>query len=118
MTGFGFPYRVGADGRTGFDPDRHVRGMIELVLFTNQGERVNRPDFGANVPQLVFSENSPELATALQHLVMSALQRWLGERIEIRGVEVEARAATLAVQVRFRPLDAEEERVVRVVREG
>ena len=91
MTGFGFPYRIGTDGRTGFDPDRHIRGMIELVLFTNQGERVNRPDFGANVPQLVFSENSPELATALQHLVMSALQRWLGERIEIRGVEVEAR---------------------------
>jgi hypothetical protein len=119
VTHFGFPYRVGSDGRTArASADEHVRDLIELILFTSQGERVNRPDFGAGVRQLVFAENAPELANALQHLVQSALQRWLAELIEVRGVDVRAKDATLAVLVRFRALESAEERVVRVVREA
>ena len=40
--------------------------MIEQLLFTEPGERVNRPDFGSGLLQLVFAPNSPELAAALQ----------------------------------------------------
>ncbi len=119
MTQFAFPYRVAADGRTATASlDDHIRQLIALVLFTAQGERVNRPDFGSGVKQLVFSENAPELATALQHLVQSSLQRWLSERIEVRGVDVQASDATLAVLVRFRALDGDEEKIVRLVRQA
>lgn len=119
MTQFAFPYQIGADGRTrDAQLHGHIRALIELVLFTNQGERVNRPEFGANVPQLVFAENSPELSTAMQHLVLSALQRWLADRIEVRAVDVNANDATLSVLVRYRTLDSDEDRTVRVVRES
>jgi phage baseplate assembly protein W len=119
MTHFAFPYRIAADGRTaGATADEHIRHLLGLVLFTNQGERVNRSDFGSGVKQLVFAENAPELATALQHIVQSSLQRWLSELIEVRGVDVEVRDATLAVLVRFRALDSDEERTVKVVRQA
>src|SRR5688500_3605409 len=113
---FGFPYRIGADGRTaGATTDEHIRQLIEQILFTAQGERVNRPEFGAGVRQLVFAENSPEIATAMQHLVQSALQRWMGDLIEVRAVDVRAADSTLAVVVSFKALDTAEERVVRTV---
>ena len=62
--------------------------MIEQLLFTNPGERVNRPDFGSGLLQLVFAPNSPELAAALQFTLQAALERWLGDVIEVRELEV------------------------------
>ena len=119
MTQFGFPYRVAADGRTAdAAPDDHIRQLIAMVLFTDQGERVMRPDFGSGVKQMVFVENSPELATALQHIVQADLQRWLADSIEVRGVDVSADDSTLSVFVRFRTLDAGEDHTVRVVRQA
>lgn len=118
MTEFGFPYRIGSDGLTrDGGREAHLRGLIEQVLFTRQGERPNRPDFGAGVHDLVFTENAPEMAAAVQHLVQSALQRWLAEAIELKSVEARARASTLSVTVHYRALDESENRVLEVVRE-
>jgi hypothetical protein len=82
VSAFSFPFAIGADGST-LQPTRaaHVRQMIEQVLFTRRGERVNRPDFGAGVSELLFSENAPELAAAAQHMVQASLHQWLGQRI-------------------------------------
>jgi hypothetical protein len=117
MTQFGFPFRIDATGQTASSgPDDHIRELIALVLFTAQGERVNRPDFGSSARQMVFAENAPELAMALRHLVLSNLQRWLSDLIEVRGVEVDATDAVLTVEVQFRALGDTEERKVQVVR--
>ncbi len=118
MTQFGFPYRIGSDGVTwGGGREAHLRGLIEQVLFTRQGERPNRPDFGAGVHDLVFTENAPEMAAAVQHMVQSALQRWLADAIELKGVEARAQGARLSIAVRYRALDEAETRVLKVVRE-
>jgi len=117
MTHFGFPYRIDANGMTADAPhEGHIREMIEQLLFTRRGERVNRPDFGAGVNELVFSENAPELAAAAQHMVMAALQQWLSGVIEVRGVETAAEDSRLAITVRYRPLDEAREQVVTVER--
>ena len=79
-----FPLHLDGGGRTATtDDDDHIRDMIEQVLFTNPGERVNRPDFGSGLLQLVFAPNSTELAAALQFTIQAALQRWLGDLIEL-----------------------------------
>ena len=78
------------------DDDDHIRDMIEQFLFTNPGERVNRPDFGSGLLQLVFAPNSPELAAALQFTIQAGLQRWLGDLIEVQALEVTSEEATLA----------------------
>jgi phage baseplate assembly protein W len=81
--------------------DDHIRDMIEQFLFTSPGERVNRPDFGSGVMQLVFAPNSPELAAALQQTVQAGLQRWLGDLIEVRQVVVTSVDAVLRIEVRY-----------------
>ena len=85
----------------GTDDAGHVRDMIELFLFTNPGERVNRPDFGSGLQQLVFGPNSPELAAALQFTLQAGLQRWLGDVITVQSVAVESSDSTLSVTISY-----------------
>lgn len=95
-----FPYHIDRRGRTADTSiDDHIRDMIEQVLFTSPGERVNRPTFGCGLLQLVFAPNSPELAAAIQFLVQSSLQQWLGNLIQVDAVRVESQDSSLFVTV-------------------
>lgn len=97
-----FPFHFDARGRTANTTDEdHIRDLIEQVLFTAPGERVNRPTFGSGLLQLVFAPNSPELAAATQFLVQGNLQQWLGDLIEVQSVAVDANDAKLQVQVQY-----------------
>jgi hypothetical protein len=79
----------------------HLRDLLEQLLLTSPGERVNRPDFGCGLLRQVFEPNSPELAAAVQYTVMGAIQRWLGDLIEPHAVEVLSEDNLLAITVRF-----------------
>lgn len=97
-----FPLHFDNRGRTATtDDDDHIRDMIEQFLFTNTGERVNRPDFGSGLLQMVFAPNSPEIASALQLTIQAGLQRWLGDVILVQKVEVSADDSTLRVLVQY-----------------
>ena len=97
-----FPFHFDSHGRTATTDDTdHIRDMIEQLLFTNPGERVNRPDFGSGLMQLVFAPNSPELATALQFTMQAAIQRWLADLVEIQALEVVSEDAQLRVLVQY-----------------
>jgi uncharacterized protein len=97
-----YPYRFDGRGHTArTDREDHLRDLIEQVLFTAPGERVNRPEFGSGVQQALFAPNSAELAAATQFLVQGSLQHWLGDLIEVEGVDVENDGATLRVTVRY-----------------
>ncbi len=97
-----FPWHFDGRGRTASaDDDEHVLDMIEQLLFTSPGERVNRPDFGSGILELVFAPNSVELAAALQFTMRASLQRWLGDVIEVRDLAVEADDAALRIDVAY-----------------
>ena len=97
-----FPLHFDSRGRTAsVDEAGHVRDMLEQLLFTNAGERVNRPDFGSGLLQLVFAPNSPELAAALQFTTRAAIQRWLGDVIDLRGLEVTSNESTLRIAIDY-----------------
>lgn len=113
-----YPFHVGSRGRTASTTEEdHIRDLIEQVLFTAPGERVNRPDFGSGLMQLVFGPASDEVATATQFLVQGALQHWLGELILVEAVEVEARDASIVVTVQYTIRRSQERRVNRFDRE-
>jgi len=98
-----FPFNFDGRGRTATtDEDDHIRDMIEQLLFTSPGERVNRPEFGSGILQLIFAPNSPELAATLQFTLEAALQRWLGDVIEIQALRVESVDAQLRVDVQYK----------------
>lgn len=97
-----FPWHFDTRGRTGTtDYDGHVRDMLELLLFTDPGERVNRPDFGCGLRQLVFAPNSPELAAALQFTMQAAIERELGDVLRLEDLRVTAEDAALEVEVAY-----------------
>lgn len=97
-----YPFHIDSRGRcAATDPDDHIRDLIEQVLFTSPGERVNRPDFGAGLMQLVFAPAGEEMTIATQFLARGALQQWLGNLIEVESVAVEAVEATLQITVRY-----------------
>lgn len=96
------PFHISSSRRTATTSEAdHLRDLIEQLLFTNPGERVNRPEFGSGLRQLVFAGNSSELASATQFLVQGALQQHLGDRIQVEQVEVTPTESTMTVTVIF-----------------
>jgi len=93
-----YPFYIDGRGRTATAThDEHIRQLLEQLLFTSPGERVNRPDFGTGLMQLVFAPNSPELATATEFTIQSALQQWLGELIQVEAVDVVSQESALRI---------------------
>ncbi len=97
-----YPIQFDGRGRTAATTDdKHIRDMIEQVLFTMPGERVNRPTFGSGLLQLVFAPNSDALAAATQLSVQASLQQWLGDLIQVQSVQVENIESKLLVTVQY-----------------
>jgi|SRR6185312_15897478 len=97
-----FPFHFDSRGRTATTgDDGHIRDMIEQLLFTNPGERVNRPDFGSGLQRLIFGPNSPEVAAALKFTLQANLQRWLGDLIELQTLEVTSEDSTLSILIQY-----------------
>jgi len=97
-----YPFHIDSRGRTaGTTDDEHIRDLIEQVLFTSPGERVNRPTFGSGLLRLVFEPNGDLLGATTQIVVQGALQQWLGELILVEAVQIDNRDATLHVTVQY-----------------
>ena len=103
-----FPYQFDGRGRTQQATiDDYVRQLVEQVLFTSPGERVNLPDFGSGLLQLPFAPNSMEMAAATQFAVQGALQKWLGSYIKVQSVTATAQESMLRVTVTYAPLTSD-----------
>jgi uncharacterized protein len=118
MIQFNYPFKVDGRGRTAAaDGDNHIRQLMEQVLFTALGERVNRPTFGSGVNQLVFAPNNSELATATHFLVQGALQQWLGDLIHVESVTARSDESTLTVVVHYVVKRSQEHQTVQFAKE-
>ena len=114
-----YPLAIDGRGRTAATTDAdHVRDRIEQLLLTSPGERVNRPDFGSGLLQLVFGPNSQELELSLQFTMQAALQQWLGDVIQLEDLTVTSRDATLAVEIAYTIRRTGETRVETIERNG
>ena len=86
--GWAFPPCVGSDGGNAivmYEDD--VKQSIRIILGTDQGERVMRPDFGAGLRSFIFG---PVSATVLQRIktrVQDALTKW-EPRIDVLQVKI------------------------------
>jgi phage baseplate assembly protein W len=97
-----YPIHFDGRGRTAATTDDdHIRDMLEQLIFTSPGERVNRPDFGSGILQLIFAPNSPELAATLQFTLQAAIQRWLSDVLDLQSLEVTSSDSTLTIDVRY-----------------
>jgi|SRR5215213_6490142 len=98
----GFPFQIDDRGRVADPPyAEHVRQLIEQLLFTERGERVNRPDLGSGLLELVFAPVSSELVAVTEHQVAASLNRWLGELIVVESVQVQGTDDVIQVTVQY-----------------
>lgn len=113
-----YPWQIDGRGRVADTTENlHIRQLIEQVLFTIPGERVNRPEFGCGLQQLLFEPNSDELAATTQFLVQGSLERWLGDVIEVEAVEIETDAARLVVAIAYKIRRTQQSEVAGFTRE-
>jgi uncharacterized protein len=111
-----FPYGFDATGHTAqADPAAHVADMIEQILFTSPGERVNRPTFGSGTAQLVFAPNSDVLASAQQQAIQAGLQQWLSDLIRVQSVAVTAEESALQVTVVYTVIQSQQQQTQQFV---
>jgi uncharacterized protein len=102
MSWLGFPYRIDATGRTlTVDPVQHVADLVELVVMTEPGERVNLPNFGAGVQPLVFGALGGQLVSNTEAMIAGALTQWLDSYIVNQSVTVSAEMASLIIQITY-----------------
>jgi phage baseplate assembly protein W len=103
ITDVDVPLHFDERGRTAAPPDQagHVRDMIKLLLFTSPMERVNRPEFGTGLLQVVFGPTSPELLATIEYTTHAALQRWLADLIEVRELRLELANTTVRVDLEY-----------------
>lgn len=104
-----FPFQFDARGRTAETTyANHIRDMVEQVLFTTPKERVNRPDFGCGILDLVHEPAGAEMQASLDLIIKTQLHRWLGEVIEPIEVRVTVTDSTISAIVKYKILPAVE----------
>jgi len=112
-----YPFHFDNRGRTAETTrDDHIRDLIEQVLFTAPGERVNRPTFGSGLLQLIFAPINDALAGAVQMTVQGALQQWLGDLIKVEDLQVNTRESTVSVMVQYTVLRTQQRQVAKFQR--
>jgi hypothetical protein len=94
----------------------HLRDMLEQLLLTNPGERVNRPDFGSGLLQMVFAPNSPGMAAALQLSLQAAIDMWLIDVVSVEQLAVTSYESTLRVEVVYSDRSTGEQRTTVIER--
>jgi phage baseplate assembly protein W len=100
--GLAFPFGIDASGGVraeGGDP--LLRGKVLQLLLTAPGERVNLPDYGTRLRDLVFEPSNDILAAATEFAILRALRRWLGTEIQVDGVRVSSDDSELSVDVTY-----------------
>ena len=113
----GYPYQIANSGRTAIaSAEQHIRDLIEQVLFTAPGERVNRPNFGCGIQRLIFMPNSDGLSAAIEILVQDGLQEWLGTLIDVDEVDVQHDESLLTVTIQYTIRSTQQQRVDQFIR--
>ncbi len=98
---YAFPLRIdGASQQTAqASYAAHVEQMIEQILLTSPGERVDLPQFGCGLRQLLFAPMSDSLSATLTLQVQQSLAQWLGGVIQVSFVDVTTSTEDAALEL-------------------
>ena len=102
--GWAFPVCIDAGITATAAHEEDIRQAIRIILGTNPGERVMRPDFGAGLSEFVFEPINIATMEALKTRVQEALVDW-EPRIDVEEVRVTAddtEANKLLADVKYR----------------
>lgn len=114
-TSFGFPFNIDSIGCTAsLTGEENLRAKIIQVLFTSPGERVNMPEFGCGLRDLVFDPNNAILAATTEYTVRKSLERWLGNEILVETVDVKNEDGNLLIVIVYIRKDTLERQAIKI----
>jgi uncharacterized protein len=98
-TGLSFPLQSNVQGGLKLSSAaQKVKESIWLILRTDLGERVYRPNFGCRLSELAFAPLNNDTLLRIRLYVLEALQTW-EPRIEVDQVRADPDAATGRVNI-------------------
>lgn len=114
-TAFGFPFRVNEVGQVAtLTGDDNLQAKILEVVLTSPGERVNLPDFGCGLRDLVFDPNNDVLAATTEFAINKSLQQWLGNDIIVSSVDVSNDDSELQIAIVYMRRDSLEPAQIKI----
>ena len=121
--GISFPPRVGSDGRVAWSSgEDNVRECIRIILQTEPGERIERPDFGGGLATFLFEPNNPSTHERLRERIVRALARWepriTVEQVRVSGDPDDLQAAIATIEYRLVATQVREQISMSVVLAG
>jgi len=104
--GKGFAYPLDLHAQKGIKVSRQaqkIKESIRIILGTQYGERLMRPNFGCNLKSLVFAPNNATTANLARFYVEEGLKNW-EPRIQLEEILVESKneEAGLLIHIRYR----------------
>jgi phage baseplate assembly protein W len=103
--GWSYPVHLADDGSLDMAAyEEDIRQAIRIILGTNPGERVMRPDFGAGLNAFLFEPVNTTTIELVRNRVREALVDW-EPRIDVEEVSVTsdpAMRSKLLIEVRYR----------------
>lgn len=110
--GLAFPLRVNVQGRVQLSGlIQNIEESIQIILRTQLGERVYRPDFGSRLSELVFAPMNTQTLLLLRLHVQEALTQW-EPRIVLEDIQTEPdpMQGCVDIVVNYRPKDVHDSR--------
>ncbi len=92
FTGMAYPLKFNGLGKissSSVEPGNpaHIMESIRQIIGTRQGERVMRPEFGANLEDLVFMPQSHTEISVAVHNIGTQVARW-EKRVNLKNADV------------------------------
>ena len=92
--GIDFPFNRTAGGNGLFNTTETtidaIKANIQLLLQTNQGERLFQPNLGVNLRQLLFEQMTEDLQIQIENNIVDVFERWL-PFVNLTNINVERR---------------------------
>lgn len=110
--GWGFPFKISKDnGRVETSQEReNIRQSVKIILMTEPGERMVRPEFGTRLHQFLFENMDSRTEEMICREVRQSLRRW-EKRIQVTKVETDiknGKQGELHIAVTYRVLNGGE----------
>ena len=112
--GISFPFNIGTTSAPEAAADIDIlKASIIQILLTKRGDRVNRPDFGINVLDMLFENNNDILGELVRLEVSTAIARY-EPRVIVQDTVVTRTDTTLQLEIFFTPTGMNQQQSVAV----
>lgn len=85
--GVSLPFNAGGVFRSTYATKDQIKSNLINLLLTYKGERIENPEFGADLPRLIFEQITSETFEKIQNQIINSVTTYIPE-IELTNIEI------------------------------